>query len=501
MSMNMYHILNTKDSVAVALRDLVKGTTLETEKGKITLKEDIQRGHKFALQDIAEGTDIIKYGFPIGHAIHNITVGSWVHTHNTKTNLSGTLTYKYEPLPNENHVPLDSRTFMGYKRANGKVGIRNDLYIIPMVGCINSFLDTVVQQFTALHPDNGSFDNIMTLKHPYGCNQLGGDFENTRNMLIDATLHPNAGGVLLFGLGCETNQMDEFIKALEKINGPIDNTRIKHLVAQQVHDEFDTALNMLEELNKTAASDVRTEQPLSELRIGLKCGGSDGLSGITANPLLGHVTDFVTAQGGSAVLTEVPEMFGAETILMSHAKDKPTFNKIVDLINNFKDYFIENKQPVYENPAPGNYAGGITTLEDKSLGCTQKAGTSQVTDVLKYAETIKSSGLSLLEAPGNDPVCVSAEAAAGCQMILFTTGRGNPFSSFVPTIKVSSNTPLAQDKPRWIDFDAGQLLNTPMEKMSADFIQYVIDVASGKHTNNEKYNVHGFTMFKTGVTV
>ncbi|MFD1485812.1 UxaA family hydrolase [Lacticaseibacillus baoqingensis] len=502
MSMNMYHILNPKDSVAVALRDLHKGDQFDTPKGKVVLKDDIQRGHKFALQDIPEGTDVIKYGFKIGHAVKDIAKGEWVHTHNTKTNLSGTLDYTYDPVPDENDAPKDSRTFMGYKRANGKVGIRNDLYLIPMVGCVNALLDIVVQQFKALHPDNGSFDNIMTLKHPYGCNQLGGDFENTRNMLIDATLHPNAGGVLLFGLGCETNQMDEYLEALEKANGgPIDNTRIKHLVSQKVDDEYDTALNMLEELNDAAANDVRTPQPLSELRIGLKCGGSDGLSGITANPLLGHVTDFVTAQGGSAVLTEVPEMFGAETILMSRAKDKATFNEIVSLINDFKDYFIENKQPVYENPAPGNYQGGITTLEDKSLGCTQKAGRSQVTDVLRYAERIKSPGLSLLEAPGNDPVCVSAEAAAGCQMILFTTGRGNPFSSFVPTIKVSSNTPLAEKKPRWIDFDAGQLLQKPMAELSEQFIDKVLDVASGTKTNNEKYNIHGFTMFKTGVTV
>ncbi|MEA5009816.1 MAG: altronate dehydratase family protein [Clostridium tyrobutyricum] len=497
----MYHILSINDSVAVALRDLAKGSKFETPKGEIVLKEEIQRGHKFALQDIPKGTNVIKYGFPIGHAFKDISKGEWVHTHNTKTNLSDTLTYKYNPMPEANHIPIDKRTFMGYKRANGKVGIRNDLYIIPMVSCVNALLDIVLQQFKALYPDNGYFDNIIILKHPYGCNQLGDDFDNTRNLLIDAVLHPNAGGVLLFGLGCETNQMSEFLDTLEKVGGPIDKTRIKHLVAQEVDDEYENALNMLQELNETASHDRRTPQPLSKLCIGLKCGGSDGLSGITANPLLGHVTDFITAQGGTSVLTEVPEMFGAETILMSHAADEATFNKIVDLINNFKDYFIKNDQPVYENPAPGNYAGGITTLEDKSLGCTQKAGRSYVTDVLKYAERVKKPGLSLLEAPGNDPVCVSAEAAAGCQMILFTTGRGNPFSSFVPTIKVSSNSPLAKKKPRWIDFDAGKLLETPMEELTDIFIQKLLDVASGEKTNNEKYNINGFTMFKTGVTV
>lgn len=501
METNTFHILNAKDTVAVALQDIPAQTEIPTQKGIVTTTEMIQRGHKFALQDMAKNEDIIKYGFPIGHATQDIQKGEWVHTHNVKTNLSGTLTYEYKPVHTDHQVVKDTRTFMGYKRANGKVGIRNDLYIIPMVSCVNSLLDTVLQEFKALHPDNGSFDNVITLKHAYGCNQLGGDFQNTRKMIIDAVMHPNAGGVLLFGLGCETNQMDEFLEELEKYDGPIDNDRVKYLVAQQVHDEFDTALKMLEALNETASHDVRTEQPLSELKIGLKCGGSDGLSGITANPLLGHASDFVTEQGGSTVLTEVPEMFGAETILMSRAKDEQTFDMVVDLINDFKDYFLEHKQPVYENPAPGNYAGGITTLEDKSLGCTQKAGTSTVTDVLQYAETIRKPGLSLLQAPGNDPVCVSAEAAAGCQMILFTTGRGNPFSSFVPTIKVSSNTPLAEEKPRWIDFDAGQLVNKPMKELSDQFIQNMIDVASGKKTNNEKYNVHGFTMFKNGVTV
>ena len=499
--MKTYEILSPKDSVAVALKDLSKGQVFNTSNGQITLKEDIQRGHKFALQDIAVNTKIIKYGFHIGHATKNIGKGEWVHTHNMESNLDlSEMNYTYNPIPDDNNAPVDSRTFMGYKRANGKVGIRNDLYIVPMVSCVDSLLDIVLKQFKALYPDNGAFDNIILLKHPFGCDQGGKDFENTRNLLIDAVLHPNAGGVLLFGLGCETNRMDQFLDILEKEGGPIDKDRIKYLVAQEVDDEYDTALTMLKELNETAKSDKRTPQKLSELKIGLKCGGSDGLSGITANPLLGHATDFVTAQGGSAILTEVPEMFGAETILMSRAQDEETFNKIVSLINNFKDYFVANNHKVYEIPSVGNYKSGLSTIEDKALGCTQKAGHARVVDVLKYGERIKKTGLSLLQAPGNDPTCVSAEAAAGCQMVLFTTGRGNPFSSFVPTIKVSSNTPLAERKPRWIDFDAGQLLQTSMEDLSNSFIQKILDVANGEKTNNEKYGIHGFTMWKSGVT-
>ncbi|MFD1464605.1 UxaA family hydrolase [Lapidilactobacillus mulanensis] len=498
--MNSFIILNSKDSVGVALDDIPAQTLLHTEKGDVTTQEEIKRGHKFALEAIPEGADVIKYGFPIGHTVAAVPAGGWLHTHNLKTNLSGELTYDYQPIAIHNDIPKDERTFMGYKRPNGKVGIRNDLYIIPTVGCINPLLDIIVQQFKALHPDNGNFDNVMVLKHPYGCSQLGDDFEQTRKILVDAALQPNAGGVLIFGLGCENNQMDGMISEIERLGGPIDHNRMKFIVAQQVVDELEGALDMCEELNDAAKDDVRTPQPLSELKIGLKCGGSDGLSGVTANPLLGRVSDFVTAQGGSTVLSEVPEMFGAETILMSRAKDEATFHKVVDLINGFKGYFESFHQPIYENPSPGNKEGGITTLEDKSLGCTQKSGTSAVNDVLQYSEKIKSPGLSLLQSPGNDLVSSSAEASADCQMVLFTTGRGTPFATYVPTVKVASNSYIAEKKPRWIDFDAGRLMNTSMDDLSAEFISFIIATASGQKTNNEKYGIHGLAIFKTGVT-
>ena len=499
--MNQFIILNPRDSVGVALQDLPAGTPIVLDDGtSFTLQEDIKRGHKFALKNIATDENVIKYGFTIGHATQPINQGAWLHTHNVKTNLSGELTYTYNPVKFENKVAKDSRTFMGYKRPNGKVGIRNDLYIIPTVGCINPLLDIIVEQFKALYPDNGSFDNVVVLKHPYGCSQLGDDFEQTRKILVDAALQPNAGGVLIFGLGCENNQMEGMKAELEKAGGPIDPQRIKFLVSQEVDDELGTALDMLKEINAAAANDVRTPQPLSELKIGLKCGGSDGLSGVTANPLLGRLSDFVTAQGGATVLTEVPEMFGAETILMSRAKDEATFEKIVSLINDFKKYFESFNQPIYENPSPGNKEGGITTLEDKSLGCTQKSGTSPVNDVLQYGEKIRTNGLSLLQSPGNDLISSSAEASADCQMVLFTTGRGTPFATYVPTVKVSSNSYIAKKKPRWIDFDAGQLMNTPMDKLADQFIQYIIDVASGEKTNNEKYGIHGLAIFKIGVT-
>ncbi len=494
-----YRVISPKDNVAVALENISHGTNISYHNQIIIIDEDIKKGHKFAIEEIKKDSKIIKYGSPIGYAIKNIKKGSWVHTHNVHTLLGDELEYQYNPVPIPKLNEQENRTFFGYERLNGKVGIRNDLYIIPSVGCINPLLDIVVSQFKSLHPDNGAFDNIIVLKHPYGCSQLGDDFEQTRNILVDAALHPNAGAVLFFGLGCENNQISGIKKLLYE-NDQFDRKRFKFLIAQEVDNEFETALKMLEELNDVASHDKRSKQPISKLSIGLKCGGSDGLSGITANPLLGKATDYFVSQGGSVILSEVPEMFGAEQQLMNRAESENVFNEVVDLINDFKKYFESYGQPIYENPSPGNKEGGITTLEDKSLGCTQKAGTSSVVDVLKYGEKIKKSGLSLLQSPGNDLVASSAEAAADCQIILFTTGRGTPFAPFVPTIKVSSNSEIHDKKPWWIDFDAGRLLDNSMESLSKEFIDDIISVASGKRTNNEKFNIHGLAIFKNGVT-
>lgn len=488
--------LNPRDNVVVALRDIDADETITVDGEAITVLEPVKRGHKIAIRAIKEQANVIKYGAPIGHAKQPIRKGNWVHTHNVATNLSGKIDYTYQPELHARTYPTDSRTFKGYVRKDGKVGIRNDLYLIPTVGCINMISDLIINRFQQNHPDNGAFDEIIALKHPYGCSQLGGDLEATRKILIDAAKHPNAGGVLVFGLGCENNQLEDMKKQM----GDFDASRIKFMISQQVDDEVATAVQLLEELNANASSDRRVDLPLSALKIGLKCGGSDGFSGITGNPLLGRLSDFVVSQGGSTVLTEVPEMFGAETVLMGRAKDAKVFDNIVSLINNFKDYFASYNQPIYENPSPGNKAGGITTLEDKSLGCTQKSGTSAVVDVLQYGDKIKEKGLSLLQAPGNDQVSTSAMASADCQMILFTTGRGTPFATYVPTLKVSTNTQLFEKKQAWIDFDAGQLLDESMDEVADKFIQLIIDTASGKITKSEKRHIHELAIFKNGVT-
>jgi altronate hydrolase len=496
--MSKYIIIDSADNVAVALTDLQKGDILMVNGQEIALKEDIARAHKFALKNIKTGENIVKYGYPIGHSIADIELGSLVFEKNIKTNLGELLTYQFDQKLGQVEYPQRNLTFKGYKRKSGEVGIRNELWIVPTVGCVNGIGERMLKAFKAEIKDF-KLDAIEIFKHNYGCSQLGGDHENTRKILRDIVLHPNAGGVLVLGLGCENNQPEEF----EKFLGEYDKERVKFLVTQKVQDEHEEGMKLLRELYDKACIDFREEVPISELKIGLKCGGSDGMSGITANPLLGKLTDIIVSQGGTSVLTEVPEMFGAETILMARSQNKEIFDKTVHLINYFKGFFIENNQPIYENPSPGNKAGGISTLEEKSLGCTQKCGKATVMDVLMYGDRIKTKGLNLLSAPGNDLVASTALGAAGCQLVLFTTGRGTPFGSFVPTMKISSNTPLAKNKPHWIDYNAGLIADSgkSLDEMAEGFLKYVIEVANGEKVNNEKYAYREIAIFKSGVTL
>ncbi|MBP1676301.1 MAG: altronate dehydratase [Bacteroidetes bacterium] len=492
-----YLKINPADNVAVALEALSSGEKLVVDGVEITLNAEIPMGHKFALANIAEKQNVVKYGYPIGHARMDISLGDWVNESTIKTNLEGLLDYEYKPQDVSLDIPNRNLTFKGYKRASGETGVRNEIWIIPTVGCVNGTINALAEKLRAETGLKG-VDAIVAYPHNYGCSQLGDDHENTRKVLRDMVLHPNAGGVLVVGLGCENNQ----VKAFREILGDFDESRIKFMETQKVEDEYETGMELLRGIYEVVSKDVREDVPLSELKIGLKCGGSDGLSGITANPLLGVFSDFLIAQGGSTVLTEVPEMFGAETILMNRCVNRNMFDKTVFLINDFKDYFMKNNQPVYENPSPGNKAGGISTLEEKSLGCTQKCGKALVQDVLLYGERIKSKGLNLLSAPGNDLVAATALAASGCQIVLFTTGRGTPFGSFVPTMKISTNTPLYNRKGSWIDFNAGTIVETEsIEQVKERFIQYIISVASGELVNNEKKNYREIAIFKTGVTL
>ena len=491
--------INASDNVAVAIHDVEAGGSFDIDGTSLTTLVKIPAGHKVALKDMTAGEDVIKYGFPIGHLLQAIPQGGLIDHSVLKTNLEGLLEYSYQPDLTEIAPASDKAFFKGYRRADGRAGIRNELWIIPTVGCVNGVAQSIQKQFEKELAAYPGVEKVIAFPHNYGCSQLGGDHENTRKILADMVHHPNAAGVLVVALGCENNQLSAF----RELVGEVDETRVKFMESQKIQgDEVEYGLDLLRQIAQAAAGDQREDIPVSELKVGLKCGGSDGFSGITANPLLGRFSDWIVAQGGTTVLTEVPEMFGAETILMSRCQDEHTFDKTVHLINDFKAYFMKNDQPVYENPSPGNKAGGISTLEEKSLGCTQKSGNSIVRDVLLYGDRLKTKGLNLLSAPGNDLVASTALAAAGCQIVLFTTGRGTPFGTFVPTAKISTNSTLAANKPLWIDFNAGAIVDgTPVEDVDKAFVDFVLGVASGKQTNNEKSGYSEIAIFKSGVTL
>lgn len=494
--MNQIMQIDEKDNVAIALTSFKSGMVLHVREIQITLKEDIGQGHKVALSNIKKGNPVTKYGSPIGHALQDIPSGALVHSHNLKTNLDGILEYTYEKQETVSSNALSGRTFKGYKRSDGTVGIRNEIWIINTVGCVNKIAEKITAKANIQFGDK--CDGVFTFSHPYGCSQLGEDHQYTQKILANLVKHPNAGAILVLGLGCENNNIKEFKKVL----GPVNEQRVLFLESQSVEDEIKEALLLIKKLSDITEKDSREECSIKDLKIGLKCGGSDGLSGITANPLLGTISNKVIDGGGSSILTEVPEMFGAETVLMNRAKDKKVFDETVDLINNFKSYFQKYNQVVYENPSPGNKDGGITTLEDKSLGCTQKGGDREVVAVLDYGDQVKTHGLNLLNGPGNDIVAVTNLAAAGAQIVLFTTGRGTPLGGPVPTVKVSSNSALAKNKKNWIDFNAGILTEgTEMNDLSETFLDYILSVASGEKTLNEQNEYREIAIFKDGVTL
>ncbi len=495
--MSKYIKLNHLDNVAVAVANLNVGDTLTVEGQEIKIASEVPVGHKFALKDLAIDDNIIKYGYPIGHATQAIKKGEHVHTQNIKTNLHDNLQYSYEPQKVELNIPKSDLKVNGFMRYDGQMGIRNELWIVPTVGCVNGLAQAIIDR-AKRELDLSHVDDIRVYTHNYGCSQLGDDHVNTQKALAAIAKHPNAGGVLVMSLGCENNQIDDF----KKVMGTWDENRTRFIVSQMVKDEIDEGFKLVKELIDNMKKDKREPLPLSLLKVGLKCGGSDGFSGITANPLVGRFSDWVIAQGGTSILTEVPEMFGAETILMNRAHDKAIFQDTVSLINNFKNYFRKYEQPIYENPSPGNKAGGITTLEDKSLGCTQKGGHAEVVGVLDYAKPVLKHGLNLLNAPGNDLVAASALAMSGCQIVLFTTGRGTPFGAFVPTMKISTNTKLYDFKPNWIDFNAGSLLEgKSMDQLLEEFITFTIGVCNGNQLNHEKTGFKEIAIFKSGVTL
>ena len=495
--MNKYIKINPNDNVCVAIENLSPGDIVNVEGTPVEIKNPIETGHKFAIKEIKTDENVVKYGYPIGHATTDIHAGEHVHTQNVKTNLHDNLQYSYVPVHPKLNIPKSDLKINGYLRYNGDMGIRNELWIVPTVGCVNGQAQAIIERVKR-ELDVAHIDDIRVYTHNYGCSQLGDDHNNTKKALAALAKHPNAGGVLVLSLGCENNQQADFKKEM----GEWDPERVRFLISQEVQDEIEVGFQMMSELVERMRKDKREPLPLSKLKVGLKCGGSDGFSGITANPLVGQFSDWLIGQGGTTILTEVPEMFGAETILMNRAESKEVFDDTVALINNFKNYFRKFEQPIYENPSPGNKAGGITTLEDKSLGCTQKGGNSEVVDVLDYSQPVTKHGLNLLNAPGNDLVAAAALALSGCQLVLFTTGRGTPFGAFVPTMKISTNTRLFNFKSNWIDFNAGVLLEgNSMENVLKDFVNFIVQTCDGEHLKHEITGFKEIAIFKTGVTL
>jgi altronate hydrolase len=492
--------IDDRDSVAVALRPIAAGDRIDVAGESVLARQDIPAGHKIALTDLELEQQITKYGVPIGNATQPIRRGDWLHSHNVRTALSGVMKYRFTPAHDfpRPPSPVPRPSFRGYKRANGTTGTRNELWVLNTVGCVNHAAERIARQAAERFADR--IDGVHAFAHPYGCSQLGDDLKNTQRVLAGLLRHPNAGAVLILGLGCENNQLDQ----LMALAGPVDRDRVAFFNTQDVIDELEEGTGAVARLVERMCSDKRTECPVSELVLGHKCGGSDGFSGISANPLLGRIADRLTGFGGSVVLTEVPEMFGAEQLLMNRAVSEPVFRDIVGMINDFKDYFIRHGQPVYENPSPGNKAGGLTTLEEKSLGAIQKGGRAPVSRVLRYGEPVRDHGLSLLESPGNDGVSSTAMVVSGATVLLFTTGRGTPLGFPVPTIKVSSNSEIAAKKPHWIDFDAGAVLtgSRSMAQLEDDLFALVLSVASGETlANNEKNDYREIAIWKDGVTL
>ncbi len=484
-----------EDSVAIALRDLKAGEDVVVDGRALRLSDDIPTGHKFAVTAIATGESVVKFGFPIGRASQAISVGEHVHAHNLVTGLSGVEDYRYAPAPVAAPTADNTQTFMGYRRSDGRVGIRNEIWILCTVGCVARTAQRLAKSAEARFA--GRIDGVHALTHPLGCSQLGDDLGHTRKLLASLAMHPNASGVLIVGLGCENNQLSALIKEIDR---PAD--RLKYFAAQMVDDENEAGLEALEALVAVVEKDRREPCSLKDLAIGVKCGGSDAFSGLTANPLVGKIADRVAFAGGKAIMTEIPEIFGAERILMARAKDEQVFHEVVDVVNDFKNYFLAHNQPVFENPSPGNKAGGITTLEEKSLGAVQKGGQSPLNEVLRYGQRAHEAGLSLLEAPGNDAVSSTALTAAGAVIVLFTTGRGTPLGFPAPTLKIASNTALAEKKPHWIDFDAGQTLAGESLDHCADaLMDLILKTASGQPSCNEKNDEREIAIWKNGVTL
>ncbi|MDP1559944.1 MAG: altronate dehydratase family protein [Pirellulaceae bacterium] len=518
----MFARLHPQDNVVVSLQGSETGSPWEEELANggpdravgttVVAMEPIPAGHKMAIRPIAAGQWVIKYGLPIGLAQTDIAVGQRVHVHNVKTGLDAGIATQpdWEPLP---AAPLttpilttgdDPNQFLGYLRENGQVAIRNEIWILNTVGCVNQ----TAQQLAAwanrtLVGRVPNLDGVYAFSHPYGCSQLGDDLQATRNILSGLTRHPHAAAVLFLGLGCENNQLQMQLDAI----GPEALKKVRWFSTQDVSDEMEQGRQWLTEMAQQISRYTRQPLPANKLILGMKCGGSDGFSGLTANPLLGRIADWHCAMGGTSLLTEVPEMFGAEPVLLGRCDQPSTRTAVDQMIETFKDYFRQHDQPISENPSPGNKDGGLTTLEEKSLGCVQKGGTAAlIKQCVPYGgqASAELGGLGMVNGPGNDGVSITALTAAGAHLVLFTTGRGTPMGAPAPTMKIATNPTLAKQKPGWIDFSAGDFITgtATLDELRDRLWEQILRVASGQQeAKNELNGYREIAIWKIGVTV
>jgi altronate hydrolase len=479
--------LDTTDNVVTAARALEVGTVIDG----VRTRALIPSGHKIATSDIASGAPVRKYAQLIGYASSEIAAGDHVHTHNVEfRNIEGSYEFSTDLLPVV-MVPDDQQDrFMGFRRENGSVGTRNYIAIVTSVNCSATAARMIADHFTPeVLADYPNVDGVAAFVHGTGCGMAGdGDgFEALQRVMWGYARHPNHAGVLMVGLGCEMNQIDWLLEAYGLKQGPLFQTMNIQSVAG-LRRTVELGIKKVQAMLLIANQATRTPCPASKLMVALQCGGSDAWSGITANPALGYACDLLAAQGGTGVLAETPEIYGAEHLLTRRAVDRATGDRLISLIKWWEGYTARNNGSMDNNPSPGNKKGGLTTILEKSLGAAAKGGTSPLMGVYKYAEPVRTRGFTFMDSPGYDPASVTGQIAGGCTLVCFTTGRGSAFGSKPsPTIKVATNTEMAKRMSEDMDVDAGTILSqgTSVEEKGREIYDMFLRVASGEKTKSE----------------
>ncbi len=494
-------LLSPDDNIGVARRDLRCGLQITTPRGVIALQESIPMGHKAALCGIPRGGSVYKYAQVIGRARRPIECGEWVHVHNLElAHGQGTLEYAVEsPRPPELPDGLP-RMFLGYRRGDGRVGTRNHVVVVPTSNCSSHVCERIAEEVRKEAEDG--VDGVFAVPHTDGCAQhTGPDIEQLERTLKGIIAHPNVCAALVVALGCEVNSLTRYCgPGMETIYG-------KPAAALEIQASGGTVkavaagVAKVHSLVEAAASCPRTEEPVGHLTIGLNCGGSDAFSGISANPALGYASDLLVGAGGTVVLAETPEIYGAEQVLTRRAADIKTGKELVRIIERYCEYAARFGATMDSNPAPGNLRGGITNIVEKSLGAVMKGGTTTLNGVIDYAERIAGKGLIVMDTPGYDPVSITGLAAGGCNLIAFTTGRGSGIGfPIVPVLKIASNSRIFRLMADNMDVNAGDILdgNSDIREKGIEIYRQIVRAASGERTRSEILGHREFAPWRIG---